>query len=97
MAHEIGPIPIKEFSQNIEGFLDRVVRENTAVTIENEAGALVVIKPVRARNKRRSPMTPEQRLAFLATAGSWSEVEVDAFLKANEESRRISSRSSVKL
>lgn len=91
MTQTVGPISIKEFSQNVEGFFERVVRENTAVMVENEAGEMVVVKPLaRSRKKLGRKKTQADREAFLSSIGSWKDVDVDAFLKANEESRSLS-------
>ena len=81
MAEALRPIPFEEFSDNLARIFERVIGEGEAVVVETEAGALVALTPI-ARAK-----TAADYDAFLASAGSWADVDTDAFLKNVYESR----------
>jgi hypothetical protein len=50
-----------------------------------------------ARRRKAARKSSADYKAFLGSAGSWSDVDIDAFLKANRESRDRSTRPSVEL
>jgi len=60
-----------------------------------QLAVLVPVPPGPARRARRKSRADYE--AFLSSAGSWSDVDVDVFLVENAESRRRSSRPSVEL
>jgi hypothetical protein len=88
MAEAIKRIPFQEFSENLVRIFERVVRENESLLIESAEGELVELKPVTSARRGRRAKTEADHEAFLASLGSWKDVDVDAFLKDNEESRR---------
>ena len=81
---ELKRIPFAEFANNLARIFERVIGEGEAVVVETEAGALVALTPI-ARAK-----TAADYDAFLASAGSWADVDTDAFLKDIYESRKSS-------
>jgi PHD/YefM family antitoxin component YafN of YafNO toxin-antitoxin module len=92
------PIPVEEFSSNLEEVLDRVFHEHEEVLIENSNGELAVLKPApKKRRKSKREITEEDRQAFLSSAGGWSDVDIDEFIQDIYESRRMSSRPPVEL
>lgn len=97
MANLTRSITFDEFSSDVEGFFDRVLRENETVLVEKGAGEVVALKPVRRKGRKRRERTQADREAFLSSAGSWSDFDVDTFLKNNYESRSMSSRPQVEL
>ena len=57
--------------------------------VKSESGELV--------DARATGRTKEDYEAFLTSAGGWADFDIDAFLKANEESRRLNTRPPVEL
>lgn len=80
MANETQAISFDEFADNLSGYFDRVIREGETVLVEKEAGEVVVLKPVSATRTGRREKTAADHEAFLASAGSWSDVDIDVFL-----------------
>ena len=97
MPKETVPIPFAEFSSNISRFFEQVIRESKPVIVENEQGERIVLKPVASRKWRGRKKTASDREAFLASLGGWKGVDVDQFLKDNEESRQLNTRPPVDL
>lgn len=107
MAEPLNRIPFGEFSENLERLFERVVRDNETLLIESAEGKLVELKPVTSTKLTPTKLTSTKRgretkteadhAAFTASLGSWKDVDVDAFLKDNEESRRMSTRPPVDL
>jgi hypothetical protein len=97
MAEIRNRIPFGEFSENLEHIFARVVRENEILLIESAAGELVELKRVTAAKSGRRAKSEADYEAFVASLGGWKDVDVDTFLKDNEESRTISTRPSVAL
>ena len=81
MTEGLNHISFDEFSANLASILDRVISEGEEIIMETEEGALVAVTPI-ARAK-----TAADYEAFLASAGSWADVDTDAFLKNVYESR----------
>ena len=101
MAKEAA-VPFDEFVSNLEDFFDRVVHKREEIIIEAQEGELAVLKPVpiradRRRKRGKREITEADRQAFRASAGSWSDLDLDKFLADLYESRRISSRPPVEL
>jgi hypothetical protein len=97
MAEIRNRIPFAEFFENLARFIERVVHEHETLLIESTGGELVQLKPVTSAKPRRRARTEADHEAFLASLGGWPEVDVDAFFKDNEESRRMSIRPAVDL
>ena len=93
------PIPFDDFARDLEGFFDRVVHSQEEVLIENDRGEVAVLKPatLKKRPNRRRVISDADHKAFLSSAGSWSDVDVDAFIKNLRESRQISTRPEIEL
>jgi hypothetical protein len=96
MAKET-PIPFSEFSHNISHFFDQVISESKPVVVENEQGERAVLKPVSPRKLHGRKKNAADREAFLSSLGGWKGVDVDQFLKDNEESRQLNTRPPVEL
>jgi len=90
-------IPFEEFSNRLEDFFERVVREQEPVVIENGEGERAVLMPVKKARRRKRERTKEDYEAFLSAAGSWSDVDIDEFLRKVYESRSIPPRPRVEL
>jgi hypothetical protein len=99
MAGEIRRIPFEEFSNNVRAFFELVISKHKAFMVEKEPGEVVVVKPFKNVGKasRRTSKTEGDYEAFRSAAGSWSDVDTDAFIKNVYESRRNSSRPPVRL
>lgn len=97
MAEVVNPIPFEEFSENLDRIFERVLHERETILVESAAGGLVELKPVTSAKRGRRAKSEADYEAFLASLGSWKDVDVDAFLKGNEESRRLSTRPAVEL
>jgi hypothetical protein len=96
MTEERKRIPFAEFAGNLRIIMDQVIHEHETIVVEDEQGDLVEIRPATGNSSRRRPFTAEDDEAFLAAAGGWSDVDIDAFLKDIYESRQ-SSRPPVEL
>lgn len=94
MAEALKRIPFEEFSENLARIFDRVVSEGESIVIEKGEGELVALSPVPSSSPKTK--TAADWEAFRAAAGSWADVDTDAFLKDIYESRK-SSRPSVDL
>ena len=97
MAEVLDRIPFTEFSENLTRIFERVVHEHETLLVESAEGDLVELKPVTSAKPRRRAKTKEDYDAFLSSLGGWKDVDVDAFLRDNDESRRISTRPPVEL
>lgn len=91
------PIPFAEFSNNISHFFEQVISESKAVIVENEHGERAVLKPITSHKLHGRKKTAADREAFLSSLGGWKGVDVDQFLKDNEESRQLNTRPPVEL
>lgn len=92
MAEALKRIPFEEFSDNLVNIFERVIREHETVLVESDTGALVEVRHIAVTKPRRRVKTQEDYEAFLASAGGWEDVDIDAFLQDNEESRRLNAR-----
>jgi hypothetical protein len=90
-------LSFEEFAANAASVFERVVKTDEPVVVER-GSEKVVIRPLskRTRNRKREPSEADVQ-AFLAAAGSWSDVDTDAFLRANYESRDRSVKPAVDL
>lgn len=96
MVEAAKTIPFDEFADNLNAFFDRVVRDREIIVVEREDGEAVVLEPAKATGRRKRKRTAADHEAFLSSAGGWSDVDVDTFLKNVYESRK-SSRPPVEL
>ena len=96
MERQIKRISFEEFADNLAEIFDEVSRENETVVVKTRFGEIEV-KRVSPTELQRREKTQEDKEAFLASAGAWADVDVDSFLKANEESRRLNTRPPVDL
>ncbi|RIK40726.1 MAG: hypothetical protein DCC55_14085 [Chloroflexi bacterium] len=90
MAETMNRISFDEFSTNLTRIFDRVTGTGEEIVVETGAGDLVALKPLTRVKPRRRRKTRADYEAFLSSAGGWRGVDVDAFLKENYQSRRIS-------
>jgi len=76
---------------------EEVQATNTPRVLSRGSEPIAVVTPVR-RHRAKRTVSKEDYEAFLASAGGWKgNVDVDKFLRDNEESRRISTRPPVVL
>jgi hypothetical protein len=96
MTEALNRISFEEFSENLVGIFERVLSEGESIVIEKGEGELVEVKPISRSKAGKRAKTKADYEAFLASAGSWSDVDIDAFLKDTYECRK-SSRTPVQL
>ncbi len=95
MARKRRSITLEEFSNNITGFFERVVRGHETVLVEDETGEAAVLKPALASQRRvtKRKRTAADREAFLSSLGGWQDlVDTDKLIKDIYESPSISTR-----
>jgi hypothetical protein len=80
MTKELDPISFNEFSKNLTGFFEQVIRESKPVVVENDKGERAILKPIRSVKRKSRPRTAANHQAFLAAAGGWKDVDTDKFL-----------------
>jgi len=97
MEKQAKRISFEEFAGNLAEIFDAVIKERETIVIESKNGGLIEVKPATPANPQRRDKTQEDKDAFLSSAGAWADVDVDSFLKANEESRRLNTRPPVDL
>ena len=97
MAKELRHISFEEFSDNLTDIFEKVIHDQETVVIESEYGELVEVKPITPSSKQSRDKSQADLDAFLSSAGSWADVDIDAFLKDNEASRTLSTRPPVEL
>lgn len=96
MAKTSKRISFAEFAANLTHIFDRVIGTGEKMVVETDAGDLVALKLITRVKPRRRHKTRADYEAFLASAGSWADVDIDAFLRDIYDSRR-SSRPPVEL
>ena len=92
MALEPRRIPFSEFSEDLAKIVELMLANDENIVVEKEDGRLISVTPVSSTAKSGIDLK-----AFLAAAGGWSDVDDDAMIAANRESRDISSRPPVVL
>lgn len=97
MTKELRHISFEEFSDNLTDIFEQVIHEQETVVIESESGELVEVKPITPARKQSQGKSEADRQAFLASAGSWADFDIETFLKDNEASRTLSTRPPVEL
>ncbi len=98
MAKELKPIDVSGTPELLR--LAQEVRDSGEPRLLRRAGEdLAILTPLRpkANRPRKRARTQADYEAFLASAGSWKDVDTERFKRDNEESRRISSRPPVEL
>ncbi len=93
-------ISFEELAGNLADVFNKVRKEHTSIVVEYATGEKFVIKPLRPTKvsiRPRRKRTKADYEAFLAAAGSWSDVDTDELKKHIYESRAISTRPPVEL
>jgi hypothetical protein len=99
MARELLAVDVTDLPE-LRRLAEEVSRTGQPRLLRRDGENLAVLSPVTptTRRRRRRARTEADRKAFLSSAGGWQgNVDVDAFLKDNAESRRRSSRTPVEL
>jgi hypothetical protein len=98
MAAEAKPIDISSVPELLV-LAEEVSASRTPRVLRRGAEDLAMLVPMRPGRTGRARTTKTQADldAFLSSAGGWADVDTDAFLKANQESRDRSSRPAVEL
>lgn len=99
MAGEPRPIDVTDVPE-LRRLAEEVSTTNEPRLLCRGNESLAVGLPVRrpaAKRRTRRALTEVDLEAFRSAAGSWQGVDVDAFLDAVAESRRMSSRPAVEL
>lgn len=94
---ELTRIPLKDFIKHSTTLVNRVATERISIVVEQDGKELAVLRPARAKAKRRRKKSAAARKAFLSAAGSWKDIDTDTFLDANRKSRDLSYRPHVEL
>jgi len=97
MEKQLKHIPFEEFADNLAEIFNEVINEHETVVVESKYGELIEVKPITPASPRRRDKNQEDEAAFLSSAGAWADVDIDSFLKANEESRRLNTRPPIEL
>jgi hypothetical protein len=89
-------VTFEEFAHDLDRFFDRVAYGQETVVVEGTAGAQIVVRPARAR-LRPPTRTPDDLSAFIAAAGSWSDVDDETLMRQIYQSRDLPPRPPVDL
>jgi hypothetical protein len=77
---------------------EEVRATNVPRVLRRRNEALAVLTPIRSKPRaRRRVVTKADDDAFLASAGGWSDADVDGFLEENATSRRLAPQPPVEL
>jgi len=98
MAGDARPVDIGSFPELIH--LAEEVRDTNRPRVlrcGDEDIAKLVPLGAATSGRRRRPKTAADYNAFLSSAGAWADVDIEAFLRANRESRDRSTRPAVEL
>ena len=96
MVKDFTPIDISDLPDLVR-LAEGVRTSKTPRLLRRDGEDLALLMPLAPRRRARRALSHEDREAFLASAGSWRDVDVDAFLAQNAASRRRSSRPPVEL
>ena len=98
MAKEVKPMDISTEPVLLR-LAEEVLTSGEPRVLRREDEDLVMVTPVRPTRARRLKRTPSKAAyeAFLASAGSWSDVDTDKLVADIYESRRRSTRAPVEL
>jgi hypothetical protein len=97
MTHDRPSVPFDEFTTNPARFFNQVLRDHETVIIKKAEGELVALRPLAPPKLRRRKKTKADYAAFLASAGSWHDVDTEELIKHIYKSRSISTRPPVEL
>lgn len=86
---EIGNMP------DLVRIVEEVRKSNMPHVLSRRKKPLAVLRPL--NGKRKGAKTKKDYEAFLASAGSWKDVDTDKLIRDIGESRKISSRPPVEL
>jgi hypothetical protein len=93
MARELTPVDITN-TPDLLRIAEEVRRSGRPRLLRRADEDIAVLSPVPPGATRRSHgakrYTDDDDAAFLASAGSWKDFDLEEFLKHNEESRRVS-------
>lgn len=100
MAQEYPAIDLnQENTPDLAALAEEVHRTKQARVIRRDKEELALITPLKKQNKRLSgtQKSAHDIAAAWAAFGGWKGVDLERFLRDNEESRRISTRPPVEL
>lgn len=90
-------ISFDEFVLHVAAILNRVAHDGEAITVELENGERALLRSEKPTAITARAKTEEDYAAFLASVGGWTDMDVDAFLKENDASRKLNTRPAVGL
>lgn len=90
-------ISLDEFSRHPVDFFEFVVREKETLTVVNNKGERMALKPLVLSKRARKAKTKADYDAFIASAGGWANEDIDEFVKNTYTSRLLSTRPLVEL
>ncbi len=99
MARELTPIDISN-TPDLLRLAEEVAESGTPRVLRRADEDVAVLMPVKKPTSRRRTgrkKTKEDYEAFLASAGSWSDVDTDKLIEEIYESRRIDTRPPIDL
>ncbi|MAG35013.1 MAG: hypothetical protein CL878_02005 [Dehalococcoidia bacterium] len=99
MAKELQRVSLEEFSKDVLAIIERIDAEGESVVVERRGKDVAVVNAAPTKNaaRPRRQKTEADYAAFLAAAGGWKDVDTEQLKSDIAESRRLSSRPSVKL
>lgn len=94
MAGPVRHILLEEFTRDPDAVFHQTVAGGLSVIVEAPGGARAMLTPIPHRTSRKSrrSISDADFEAFLASAGSWSDVDTEALKRAIEESRNLATR-----
>ncbi len=94
MKKELKAIEISNMPEVLR-IVNEVRKTRTPRVLSRRKKPLAILRPIEKKRKRTK--SKDDYEAFLASAGSWADVDTDKLIEDIYESRRISSRPPVKL
>jgi hypothetical protein len=89
MTSELAPIDIRQIPE-LARLVDEVRTARKSRRIVRDGEELALLVPIRPITRRRKAVTSADDAAFLASAGSWQDVDTGTLLTDIAESRRSS-------
>ncbi len=96
MKKELKTIEISNMPEVLR-IVDEVRKSKTPRILSRRRKALAVLRPLEDKRKRAKSKAKKKFEAFLASAGSWKDVDTDKLIKDIYESRKISFRPPIQL
>ncbi len=96
MKKELKAIEISNMPEVLR-IVNEVRKSRTPRLLSRRRKPLAILRPFIGKRKRAKSKTKKDFEAFLASAGSWKDVDTDKLIKDIYESRKISSRLPVQL